>query len=578
MKCLRVGLLLSFCFVSMYSIAQSGYIMVGSREYNIIDRLQLKLKNDSILNFSDIKPFTRQSVVERVEYINQLAAEGKVQLSKVDKYNIDLLLKENFEYTKGFDEKDTTLSLKDVFSKKALTHPAYIGIKRGDFSIYSTWHIDYTRGKDDNVNYRIFNNMRALSIRGNLTKNLGYYSYLFEHQEADPLYVRQFVKTYNAVPGEGFYNSFKDNGYDVFNARGGIMFKATKNTAVQFAYDKVFIGDGYRSLILSDFSNNFLFLKLNTRVWKLNYHMLYAQLNATRSNQAPIGSASGNYLYPKKYMAFHQLDFQATKWLNIGAFENVMFGRENGFDLSYLNPIIFYRAIERQNGSPDKVTIGLNIKANVFKNAQVYSQIIINEFTIDNIKRYSKGNYTNKQALQLGAKLNDFLGVKNLDLQGEMNIVRPFVYSHYDTVSSFSHYNQPLAHPLGANFKEFIGIIRYQPIGKLQLEAKLIYYKQGLDSGGYNFGSNIFRYYSEGRPPISATNSAQRVDGFLIGSGILAKCMLFSFTASYEILPNLYVDGSAVIRNYQKQDAADFNTKWYSVGIRLNLQRRTFEF
>ena len=562
MKSLKVLLALTFAIVSVKSFAQSDYITLGSKEYGVIDRLQIKLRKDSILNFSDIRPYSRKVVTERLEYINQLASEGKISLSEVDKYNIEMCLKENFEYRTGYDLKDSTLRFRDVFTKSALTNPAYIGVKRGDFSIYATGHIDYSKGNDNNSNYQLFNNIRALSLRGTLSKNFGFYSTLFEHQEAEAAYVKQYVKNFTAVPGEGFYNSFKTTGYDVFNAKGGVMFKASKTTDIQFAYDKVFIGDGFRSLILSDFSNNFLFLKVNTRVWKLNYHMLYAQLVGTHPNV-------GNYLYPKKYMAFHQLDIQANKWLNIGAFESVMFGRSNGFALSYANPIIFYRSVERQEGSPDKVLIGLNIKANPFKNTQLYSQLILNEFSFDQIKRYSKGNYVNKQAIQLGVKTVDLFGVKNLDVQAEMNIVRPFVYTHYDSTGSYSNYNQQLAHPLGANFREYVGIIKYQPINKLQLQAKLIYYKQGLDSAGYNFGSNIFRFYSEGKP---------REDGFFIGSGLLATCMLTQLTATYEVLPNLYIDASTTIRNYSKKGSADFNSRIYSVGIRLNIARRDFDF
>ena len=46
----------------------------------------------------------------------------------------------------------------------------------------------------------------------------------------------------------------------------------------QFGYDKNFIGNGYRSLFLSDFGNSYLFLKINTRIWKFNYLNLFMEL------------------------------------------------------------------------------------------------------------------------------------------------------------------------------------------------------------------------------------------------------------------------------------------------------------
>src|SRR5213078_2100497 len=106
-------------------------------------------------------------------------------------------------------------------------------------------------------------------------------------------------------------------------------------------------------------------------------------------------------------------------------------------------------------------------------------------------------------------KYIDAFGIKNLDLQLETNRVRPFTYSHYDSISNYTHYNQPLAHPLGANFQEFIGIINYQPLPKLFINSKTIYYTQGLDSNGVNFGANPFNDYQ----------TRTKDEGFKVGSG-----------------------------------------------------------
>jgi hypothetical protein len=541
--------------------AQSDYITLGNRQYDVLDRLEIKLRKDSVLNFSAVKPFDRKQITQRLQYIQELSWQNKISLSKVDKYNLDLLLKDNFEWRKDFG--DSSLSLKKCFSKTIKTNPAYWGIKSGDLSIYVTPLFELAVGKDDNVSDKLFTNTRGFYVRGTITKGLGFYSYYRTAQERDPLYVQQFVNKRNAVPGEGYFKTYNVNGYDYFDARGGIMFKVAKGIDMQFAYDKVFIGNGFRSLILSDFSNNFLFWKTNIRLWKFQYYNLLAQTIST----FPPGPDG---LRPQKYMAMHYLDFQVAKWMNIGFFENVMFGRSAGFDLNYLNPVIFYRSVEQQVGSPDKVTLGFNIKANPFKNTQLYSQIVINEFVMDEILHYKRGNYRNKHALQLGFKTIDLFGIKNLDLQGEMNLIRPFTYTHYDTVGSFTHYNQPLAHPLGASVREFIGVLKYQPFKKLNILAKVIYNEQGLDSAGKNMGGNIFNLYNVNRP---------RDNGFFIGTGILAKTFLSSFTATYELIPNIFIDANATIRKYKKADVAtEFNSNMYSVGIRMNLQRRQFDF
>ena len=341
------------------------------------------------------------------------------------------------------------------------------------------------------------------------------------------------------------------------------MFNAAKGIDVQFAFDKVFIGNGYRSLILSDFSNNFLFLKVNARFWKFNYYNLFAQM--VNRSDIPQGVDT---LYPKKYMTFHCLDLQVTKWLNIGVFENIMFGRKTGYDLNYLNPMIFSVALGHQLGSPDKATIGMNFKANIHKQYQLYGQVIINEFVLGEVLKYKNGFWANKQALQLGAKAIDIFGISNLDVQGEMNLVRPFVYTSKDNYTSYTHYNQELAHPLGANFREFIGIIKYQPIPKLQLQGKLIYYVQGLDSAGVNMGSNVFEsYYS--RP---------RDYGWKIGTGLKNTGVLAQASATYELMPNIFIDADYIIRTTKQNDIATQTANIFNIGFRMNLRKKEYDF
>src|SRR5690606_16509743 len=142
-----------------------------------------------------------------------------------------------------------------------------------------------------------------------------------------------------------------------------------------FGYDKLFIGNGFRSLFLSDFSNNYLYLQMDVQLKRFSYKSVYAEIIAP-FNPIP-NRVTIRY---KNYMTLHHLSMQLTKWLNLGIYENVIYNGRNGIELSYLNPVIFYRAIEMQLGSGEsKATVGLDIKANVLKRLQLYSQLAISE-------------------------------------------------------------------------------------------------------------------------------------------------------------------------------------------------------
>lgn len=564
MLSVRLSLFAVFIFVSGSAFSQSDRIPLGNKQYQLLDRLDIKLQNDSIFSFSTVKPYSRKLYTERVEYIDSLDKAGLIsdELSDVDRYNIRSMLMNNAEWTKPFGD---AFRVRQPIWNTFFKTPAHLyETYSNDFSLIIDPVLNLQVGKSSEVSKTLYTNTRGITLRGNIGKKLGFYTYITENQERDPLYVDQYVNRRIGIPNAGYFKFLTGGGYDYFDARGGIDFAASKFINFRFGYDKLFLGNGYRSLMLSDFSNNFLYLQMDVQLRKFAYKSVYAELIAPFN---PIPNR--DTIRYKNYMAFHHLSVQLAKWLNAGVYENVIYNGRDGIELSYLNPVIFYRAIEMQLGSGNsKATVGIDVKSNLFKTLQLYGDLVIGEFLFNDIKHYGRGSWWNKQALQLGGKYIDVLGIKNLDLQAEINLVRPFMYTHNDSATAFTHYNTELAHPLGANFKEYIAVLKYQPLNRLYLTGKLMYYKKGLDSAGVNMGGDIFRSYDT-RP---------RDYGFFIGTGTPVTSLLASFSASYELLQNLFFDVSVANRSYNVQGQPKINELFFSTGVRWNIGKREFEF
>ena len=547
----------SFILLATGAQAQTTYVPQGAKENRLLERLEIKLGRDSVLNFSKTNPYSRKQFIGHLGRL-----DSSVLTSAADRYNWYSALVNNLEWASG--------SRTDYASKKPLGKTFY----QTPANFYETYSEDFflainpvlqlSLSKEQDNDATLFQNTRGIALRGRIANKVGFSAYVTENQERTPQYVQQWVGERRAVPGAGFYQVFKGDGYDYFDARGTITFNAAKYIDIAFGYDRHFIGNGYRSLFLSDFSNNAVFLKLNTRIWKFNYQNLFMELSG--ANRQPAST-----LYPKKYAAMHHLDVALTKWLNVGLFEGIIFGRKDKFDFGYLNPVIFYRSIEQQNGSFDNAVAGFDAKANVAGSFQFYTQFLLDEFNLTQIRKQD-GWWANKWALQLGAKYIDAFGISNLDLQGEINRVRPFTYSHGDSIANYTHYNQPLAHPLGANFQEFIGLARYQPAPRWMLQAKAIYYTQGRDVDSVNWGGNILL---PNRPPFRT-----KENGFEIGGGARTKTAYASFLLSYEWKQNLFIEGNAVVRKVSSESALipSGNTVILSAGIRWNMHRREFDF
>ena len=163
MKCLRLATVFLLIIWTKTSWAQSDFIMLGTRQYDVLNRLEIKLRRDSILNFSAVKPYDRKAVTERLQYIQQLAHESKIELSKVDKYNLDIVLKDNFEWRNGF--ADSSLKFSSLFKKSIWSHPPYIGLKQKDFSAYVFPLLNLQLGKDNNVSNTLYTNQRGFGVR-----------------------------------------------------------------------------------------------------------------------------------------------------------------------------------------------------------------------------------------------------------------------------------------------------------------------------------------------------------------------------------------------------------------------------
>lgn len=553
-------------FILQNISAQSTFTNLNTDYLYIIDRLEIK--SDSLLNIhTSCKPYERKYLVNEFQ---KQTIDSNIEISKQDNFNKQYILNDNWEFS-----NQNIISKKPFLKLFYKTPSALYNHNDNNFKIQINPIIQTVIGKEKNEIGYNYINTKGIEIRGIINEKIGFYSIITDNQIKFNNYVNNFINHYGAVPGEGFHKEFKLTAKDFITARGYLSLNATKNILIQFGHDKNFIGNGMRSLVLSDFSNSYLFLKLQTNIWKIKYTNLFAQMNNTDPLYAT--NSQSNILYDRKYFALHHLSINVTKRLNIGLFESIMFARaseQNGkYDLNYLNPIIFYRWVEQQNGSLDNANIGLDFKYNFKKHISIYGQLLIDELIIKEFIA-NKGSIRNKQGFQFGIKAIDILNINTLDLQLETNVVRPYTYSHSSNASNYTHYGQALAHPLGANFKEFIAILRYQPINRVQLMAKLIYVKLGLDANNAtdstgNMGGNIFKSYTKA--------PANQEFGNFIGQGIASNLIYLSTVATIMIKHNLFTDFEIIGRNfkniYSNEKALIFN-----VGLRLNIAKRVHEF
>lgn len=571
------------------------YVPLDPDTYRLIDRYAIKFGSDSLRDpHTSVRPYTRAAAAhlgERMLGPDSAQASRTGSLSRADRFNAQYLLKDN--WANSAQGNDLNQSARPFLNYFYRDQTDFYHVESKAFTLRVNPVALLSVGKDNqNTDGTRYVNTRGVQVEGIIDQRLGFYTFLTDNQQAVPQYVQSRIVRDTIVPHEGYWKYFKTIGgssYDFFTARGGITYAATKHINIQLAHDRNFIGNGYRSLILSDYSAPYFFLKINTRVWKLNYQNIFAELIAEKKN--------ADQLYPKKYMTLHHLSLDLGDKVNIGVFESIISGGPGrGLELQYLNPIIFYKAVEQQVGSTDKALLGADFKWNILHRAQLYGQLVINEFRIREILS-GNGWWGNKQPIQLGGKLLDIGGIRNLDLQVEVNYVRPYSYQAKIIYTNYTNYQQPLAHPMGANLAEILGVLSYQPLPRLNIVGKIFYTVQGLDYG-YDASNQIItsgpfmsvddvknqtttgRLANYGGNPFIPYDPRPMDYGNRVGQGNKSRLLHTDFTATYQPRLNLFLDAKLIARHqtYSLTPAANVNEVYASLALRWNIAQRLHEF
>jgi len=434
--------------------------------------------------------------------------------------------------------------------------------------------LDLQVGKDTEADFgSTWNNTRGVFVQAGLGKRFNLTASIYESQGRFAEYFNQYAESLRAfgpdpaiIPGRGIAKRFKDNSYDYPVAEAYLSYTPADFLNIQFGHGKNFIGDGYRSLLQSDVASPYPFLKLNATFWKIKYTSTWMWLKDVREDVV-VDKA-----FLTKYMANHYLSWNVSKRLNIGLFESVVWADTNGrgFDVNYLNPIIFFRAIEFQTGQgAGNAIIGLSSKYKWNNKVNIYGQFIIDEFSLSDVTGGEK-SWKNKFGFQLGAKYFNAFEVDNLLLQAEYNQVRPYTYSHNTQILNYAQFNQPMAHLWGANFRELVLIGRYN-YKRWFADAKLIMGQRGFDfnspEDSFAYGGDI--YTDEINRPSNT--------GIRIGQGNKTNSFMTEIQAGYLLNPttNLKLFTNIIYRNFNPDaitaSTMKSNTLWFSIGVRTDL-------
>ena len=294
---------------------------------------------------------------------------------------------------------------------------------------------------------------------------------------------------------------------------------------------------------------------VKARLWRFEYVSMFAGFSSSRAPEF----ARGDQVRRRKYGSSHRLAVHLPGRLEVGVFESVIFATDSleireRFDLSYANPIIFLRAVERDRGSPDNALLGASTAWRPVDGVRLFAELLLDEFKADAV---GKGWWANKWVWNWGLQTAD-VGLQGLTARIEVARLRPFMYSHDDEIDAYVHFGDLLGHPAGPNAWDYTVAVDYQATTRLRFAAAAAVTTRGRNANGVNYGSDPLIDYEAGR---------QGEFGHRLLQGVRQQQVLVESFVSYELLPTLYMD--AAIRFESLDDRERGVDRWVTPFLQL---------
>ena len=360
-----------------------------------------------------------------------------------------------------------------------------------------------------------------------------------------------------------------DDVYDYLDATG-VLGLSTKYFEVRAGRERANYGFGEGSLELSDYAAPQDHVEIRTRFWRLRYTNRYSR------RIRPVERVPGQpQLYPRSYTALHQIAVDLPGNVQAEIFEMLVFaddstgGARSGFEVAYLNPVVFYRAIEGDLGTFDNALLGGGLAWNAAPGYRLYGQLLIDELRTS---RLTDDWWGNKWGLLGGVHLVDpgwgDARVRGLSVRAEYARQRPYLYSHRSESSAYVHYNDPLGHPAGPNTSDLSTWVLYAPFPRLEVGLHASHTVRGRNTATENFGSDATLSYD-----TRVSN-----EGIVTLQGVRQRESILEGWASLEVLPEVHLGGGLVYHSLDDEEDGRNRSATGFLQLRWGLPYQTIRY
>lgn len=446
-------------------------------------------------------------------------------------------------------KKDFGESISDVFSDKVKYLYAY---RERNANIYFELlgHFYYGQTFDpESENATLYD--IGFRGRGTVFNHLGYNLEVIKGGSSGNREIAELIKPEVLTSYKWIENAENINNYDF--TTGYVKYHTEPademDISFQLGREHKTAGYGYGSkLVLSGDNPPMDFLQFNFDYGIVHFTSIFAStVGEFRSNP--------DVRYTK-YWAFNRLKLSFKNLFDMGIGESIVYSGR-GIELGYATPLGFYKFIEHSLQDRDNANLYLDFQSNFIDNFELQGMLFLDENILSNLQDLDK--YTNKTAYQLGLFWYQPLSLNDFSLVVEYTKIRPFVYSHVDSMNTYTAFGKNLGHRIGPNSDEIFSRLSYNFNEWIRMNFKYAFVRSGeniYDGDGNlvkNVGGNIYLNH-DSRPE---NDKAYFLDGIRINNDIFeiglriepVRDFIFDIIYNYNVENNL-TTGEKINKSY----------------------------
>ncbi len=241
------------------------------------------------------------------------------------------------------------------------------------------------------------------------------------------------------------------------------------------------IGSGLNQrLFLSSYSPAIDAINLGAKFTNFSYQFLHGSLLATDNANVIAGY---NSEFPSKYLAMHRFALK-PKWGEIAFWEAIIYSKR-GMDITYLNPLSFFKSLEHSLHDRDNSLMGGDFTVRPYDNVEIKGSYILDDLIFSKI---GTGFWSNKSAWNISAI---YASHSNIDFGIEYARVEPYTFTHFDSINTYTNDQMPIGTNLLPNSDEISLIGQYWWGQRYPIVLKISYQRHGANI--YNKNRNLIK-------------------------------------------------------------------------------------